>query len=117
MTIYLNGSLWASGGADASGYDGTGTFALGRFEHIGGASPIYFPGITTDALIYLRLLSPEEIKPIADPGNVMLSLGGSDPGLLRYRRRWWPVSSGAAAAKYWLWARRNSQVIGSGLGV
>jgi hypothetical protein len=75
------------------------------------AATEYFDGRLSDILVYNRALTPSEIAPLADPSNVMYSLGGSDPGLLRYRRRWWPVSSGSAPATTirWPWQQRRQR--------
>lgn len=64
---------------------GTTTTSIGSFAddptYIGAAGAAKSLG---DVCIWDRDLSQSEISALANPGNVMLSLGGSDPGLLRW---------------------------------
>lgn len=60
-----------------------------------------------DTCAWSRALTQSEISALADQSNVMLAVGGNP--LLRYRRKWWPVSSGAVVT-----TKRNL-VLGGGV--
>lgn len=59
-------------------------------------------GRIADACAWLRMLTPDEIKALADPSNVDLRVGGV-PLILPPRRRYWPVVSEQALPKMVPW--------------
>jgi hypothetical protein len=82
-----------------------GKFSIGQFNGFGYDAGRY-TGLLSDEMVWNRVLSPSEIKQLADPSNVMLS------GLiLPPRRRLWAVSAGTAF-KPW-WARHCNNLIGA----
>ncbi len=77
---------------------------IGALKTYGDA--VAWPYPWCDSMIWSRVLSPGEISALADPSNVMLSLGGSDPGLIVPDDLVYPVylpSSVPAGAKPALW--------------
>jgi hypothetical protein len=92
--IYINGALTAYDDTIAGTVEPTKTGNLMIGERLDGADDL-LDGLIADLGIWSRILSLSEIRALADPSNVMLSLGGSD--LLRYRRKWWPVGAAAGA--------------------
>lgn len=96
--FYVNGLKLATTGTRT----GAQTSAIG----LGYYWTSYLTGKVCDAMCWSRVLSPSEISALADPGNVMLSLGGSDPGLIVPDDLVYPVylpSSIPAGAKPALW--------------
>jgi len=92
--------------------DNTAT-ATGEQSTISTSGKLYIAGnryhpnsLVSDASIWNRVLSPSEISALADPSNVILSLGGSDLGLIVPDDLVYPVylpSSVPAGAKPALW--------------
>lgn len=102
LRFYLNGSpdgthssVSAANNDSLDGYIGWINLS-GRSE---------WNGQLSDPLVYRRVLTPAEIRQLADPSNVMLS------GLIQNPvRKWWPVSGGAPSAFESFWAANATQI-------
>lgn len=107
VDFYVNGSFVVSR-SGGIGTTGTAGMYIGCFLNSGGGYEAFI-GSMADPMYWVnRTLSASEIQALADPSNVMLSIGGNP--LLRYRRKWWGVSSGGAAAKKIpVWMRQYRQ--------
>lgn len=96
--LYYDGLQQTDDTAGAGAFDIDG-FGLGYSSGSGCDASL------SDLMIWSRALSQPEIDALKDPSNVMLAVGGNP--LLRYRRKWWPVSSGTAATTIrWPWQQR-----------
>jgi hypothetical protein len=106
MRIYHNGGLVDTRTAAISASAWTRPFALSE------NSDAAIDGSIADPMMFERVLSPAEVRAIADPGNTDLRVGGI-PLILPKARRLWGVGAVATGWKP-AWAVRRQRTIGTG---
>lgn len=89
------GKLWVNGKVDPT-WTGTNASSTAGTLYVGVyyATGSVWTDRLADVLIYDTYSNPTAmVERLADTSNAMLSLGGSDQGMLQYRRKWWPVGT------------------------